>query len=173
MKFRNLLTAISVFAAVTFTSLAFSAQPETVHPPTVFVRGLLMLQLEQQDGLHIVLPDAPGHNANITFVMRDGERRVMPFKGHSAIKIANSESTPVVKVPELIGLKELFGSDITPKLDHAPNNLSIPWSSIKTVSTDKVSSVRYTFVRKDNGAEIESFRPRNVAESIGIELTSL
>ena len=61
MRFRNLLAAISVFVAVSFTSLSFSAQPKTSSPPTVFVRGLLMLQLEQKDGLHITLPDAPGH----------------------------------------------------------------------------------------------------------------
>ncbi|HXC62155.1 MAG TPA: hypothetical protein VNV63_05735, partial [Nitrospiria bacterium] len=172
MRFRNLLAAVSVFAAVSFTSLSFSAQPEVYSPPTVFVRGLMMLQLEQKDGLHITLPDAPGHNANITFVMRDGQRRVVPFKGHNVINGSNSESSPVVKVPELIGLKELFGNGITPKLDHAPNSVSIPWSSVRTVSTDKVSNVRYTFVRKDNGEEIQSFRPRNVAELIRIELTS-
>ena len=172
MRFRNLLSAMSVFVAVSFTSLSFSAPPETINPPTVFVRGLLMLQLGQQDGLHIVLPDAPGHNANITFVMKDGQRRAVPFKGHNVIQVSDSESSPVVKVPELIGLKELFGAGIKPKLEHAPNNLSIPWTSIRTVSTDKVSSSRYTFVRKDNGEEIESFRPRNVAESIRIELTS-
>jgi hypothetical protein len=78
----------------------------------------------------------------------------------------------MVKVPELVRLKELYGSEITSRVDHAPNNISIPWSSVRTVSTDKVSLARYTFVRKDNGEEVETFRPRNIAESIRIELTS-
>lgn len=173
MRFRNLLTAISVFAALSLISVCFAAQPEAVTSPTVFVRGLLMLQLEQQDGLHIVLPDAPGHKATITFVMKDGERRVLPFKGHSTIKVSNSESSPVVKVPELVRMKELYGDGITPLVDRAPNNISIPWSSIRAVSTDQVSPSRYTFVRKDNGEEIASFRPRNIAQTIRIELTSL
>jgi hypothetical protein len=173
MRFRNLLAAVSVFA-VCFTPLCFAAQPEASTSPAVFVRGLVMLQLEQKDGLHIVLPDAPGHKATITFVMEDGKRHVVPFKGHSTIGTSQAESSPaVVKVPELVRLKELFGSGIKPLLDHAPNNISIPWSSIRTVSTAEVSASRFTFVRKDNGEEIETFRPRNIAETVRIQLSSL
>ena len=121
-----------------------------------------------------MLPDAPGHKATITFVMNDGKRHVVPFKGHSTIKTSQAESSPaVVRVPELVRLKELFGSGITPVLERAANRVSIPWSSIRTVSTEKVSASRFTFVRKDNGEEIETFRPRNVAETIRIQLTSL
>ena len=65
MKFRNLLTAIGVLAALSFTSWKLLAQPGATTSPAVFVRGLLMLQLEQQDGLHIILPDAAGHKASV------------------------------------------------------------------------------------------------------------
>jgi hypothetical protein len=173
MRFRNLLAAVSVFA-VCFMPLCFAAQPDASTSPAVFVRGLVMLQLEQKDGLHIVLPDAPGHKATVTFVMEDGKRHVVPFKGHNTIRTTEAESSPaVVKVPELIRLKELFGSGITPLLDRAPNHISIPWSSIRNVSTTEVSASRFTFVRKDNGEEIETFRPRNIAETVRIQLSSL
>ena len=174
MKFRNLLTAISVLAALSFTSWKLLAQPGITSSPAVFVRGLLMLQLEQKDGLHVILPDAPGHKATITFVMNDGKRFVVPMKGHSTIQTSQPEQSPaVVKVPELIRLKELFGTGITSVVGRAPNNVSIPWSSISSVTTQEVSTARFTFVRKDNGEEIETFRPRNIAETIRIQLTSI
>jgi hypothetical protein len=133
-----------------------------------------MLQLEQQDGLHIILPDAERHHATITFVMNDGARKTLPFKGHSSIKGMQAEtSRAIVNAPELIRLKELFGNGVTPLVDRAPNNVSIAWSSIQSVTTETVSPYRYTFVRKDNGSEIETFRPRNIAETIRIQLRSL
>jgi hypothetical protein len=174
MKFRNLLTAISVFAALSFASWKVLAQPGTPTSPVIFVRGLLMLQLEQQDGLHVILPDASGHKAAITFVTVDGKRIVVPMKGRSTIQSSQSNDSPaVVKVPELVRLKELFGAAFTSKVERAPANVSIPWSSIRSVTTDEVSPARYTFIRTDNGEEIETFRPRNIAETIRIQLTSL
>src|SRR2546430_1518618 len=130
MKVRNLLTAISVLAAFSFTSWKLLAEPGTTASPAVFVRGLLMLQLEQYDGVHIILPDAPGHKAAITFVMSDGKRIVVPMKGRSTIQTSQPDHSPaVVKVPELVRMKELFGTAFTPQVDRAPGNVLIPWSS--------------------------------------------
>ena len=174
MKFRNLLTAIGVLAALSFTSWKLLAQPGATTSPAVFVRGLLMLQLEQQDGLHIILPDAAGHKATITFVMNDGKRFAVPLKGHSTMQTSQPEGSPaVVKVPELVRLKEVSGTGITPLVERAPNQVSIPWSSIRSVTAEEVSPSRFTFFRKDNGEEIETFRPRNIAETIRIQLTSI
>jgi hypothetical protein len=174
MKVRNLLTAISVLAAFSFTSWILLAEPGTTTSPVVFVRGLLMLQLEQRDGLHIILPDAPGHKATITLMTKDGKRISLPMKGRSTIQTSEPDHSPaVVKVPELVRLKELFGTAFTPQVDRAPANVSIPWSSIRSVTTDEVSPSRYTFIRTDNGEELETFRPRNIAETIRIQLTSV
>ena len=173
MRFRNLLAAVGVFA-VCMVSLSAFAYGETSRP-AVFVRGLVMLQLEQKDGLQIVLPDAPGHKATITVVMTDGKRQVFPFKGHSAIiGSSNPDAAPAsIKVPEVVRMRELYGLGITPLVDRVANKVSIPWGGIRAIRTEQVTDSRYTFVRKDNGLEIESFRPRNIAESIRIELTSL
>jgi len=43
----------------------------------------------------------------------------------------------------------------------------------KSVTTAVVSPTRYTFVRSDNGAEIETFRPRQIAESLKFDLSSV
>src|SRR5579885_2634763 len=108
MRFRNLLTAVSVFAVFCLMSSPLFAGNDNAGSPVVFVPGLLMLQLQEHDGLQVILPDAPGHEATITFVMKDGTRQVVPFKGHSSIRTSEPGSSPaVVKVPELIRLKEL------------------------------------------------------------------
>ena len=173
MKVRNLLAAAGVFA-VCLTTSSVAAQPEVSTSPAVLIRGLMILQLAQKDALHIVLPDAPGHKATVTFVMNDGTRHVIPFKGHSIVKAASDpeRSTAVMKVPELVRMKELYGNGFTPLIDRVANRIEIPWPGIRAVKTDKVTNSRYTFVRKDNGEEITSFRPRNIAESLRVELSS-
>jgi hypothetical protein len=98
---------------------------------------------------------------------------VLPFRGHGAINVLEARSSPAsVIVPELVRMKELYGEGVTPLLNRSSNTLSIPWSAIRSVRTQEVTSSRYTFIRKDTGEEIESFRPRQVAESLRIELTS-
>lgn len=173
MKFRNLLRAVSVFALLSLASMSAFAETDASTSPVVFVKGLLMLQLQQKDGLQIILPEADGHKATITFVMNDGSRQVIPFKGLSSIRNLQAEtSQAVVQVPELVRLKELFGDGAKARVDNVPNKVFISWSSIQSMTTEEVSPYRYTFVRKDTGSEIETFRPRNIAETIRIQLTS-
>lgn len=169
MKVRHLLAAISVF---TVCFMSFAGQPDAPSSPVVFVQGLLMLQLEQADGLHIAVPAAEGHIASITFVMQDGQRHSIPFKGHSVVQMTGTTaSTPVVKVSDLVRMKELYGDGFRVRMERSTNSISIPWNSIAMVSTERVTNARYTFVRRDNGEEIVAFRPRNIAESIRIDLS--
>lgn len=170
MKAQNLLAAVCVCAVSLMP--AFAGQQDISQPPAVYVRGLAMLQLEDQDGLRIALPDAPGHDATITFLMHDGKKRMVPFKGHASIQVSDpSSSRPKVHVPEIVRMKEIYGA-VKPALERSPKTVSIPWSGIRSVTTEKVTDARYTFVRKDTGRELETFRPRQIAESIRIELTS-
>ncbi|HYR84792.1 MAG TPA: hypothetical protein VE422_12000 [Terriglobia bacterium] len=171
MKIQNLLAAVCLFA-ISQTSV-FAERHDDAQFPVVYVRGLAMLQLEDRDNLRIALPDAAGHDATITFVMQDGKKSVVPFKGHGAIQVSDpGSSRAIVNVPEVVRMKELFSSALKPLLDRAPKTISIPWSGIRRVGTEKVTDARYTFVRKDTGEEVETFRPRKIAESIRIELTS-
>ena len=171
MKVQNLLAAVCLFAVSQMP--VFAGQQDISQAPVVYVRGLAMLQLEDRDNLHIALPDAAGHDATITFVMNDGKKTVVPFKGHGAIRVSDpGNSRPVVNVPEVVRMKELYSSALKPLLDRAPRTVSIPWSGIRRVETEKVTDARYTFIRKDTGEELETFRPRKIAESIRIELAS-
>jgi hypothetical protein len=173
MKVRNLLTAICAFAVVSFPTLGFSAEQEK-STPSIVVRGLVMVQLEDRDALRIAVPDAPHHKSMITFVMKDGRQHVFPFKGRGVLTVAEAAKTaPVVKVPEIVRMKELYGEGVEPLFSRSPEMISIPWTAIRSVRTEKVTDVRYTFIRKDNGQELETFRPRQVAESIRIEVSSI
>jgi hypothetical protein len=174
MKVQKLLAAVCLFVFTVSLTPGFAApQQDLPQAPVVYVRGLAMLQLEDRENLRIALPDAPRHHATITLIMHDGKKRVLPFKGHGALQVADpSNAVPVVKVPEVVRMKEFYGSKITPLLDRSPNMISIPWAGIRRVATEKVSDGRYTFVRKDTGKEVETFRPRQIAESVRIELSS-
>ena len=43
---------------------------------------------------------------------------------------------------------------------------------IRSVTTQDVSKSRYTFMRADTGQEVETFRPRQIADTIKIDLSS-
>jgi hypothetical protein len=173
MKIQKVLAAVCLFAVSLVPAFAAPQVQDSSQAPVVYVRGLAMLQLENPDNLRIALPDASGHDATITLVMQDGRKRVVPFKGHGTVRVSQpSASRPVVNVPEVVRMKELFTSGTKPLLDKSPKTISIPWSGIRRVATEKVTDARYTFVRKDTGDEVQTFRPRKIAESIRIELSA-
>jgi hypothetical protein len=53
-----------------------------------------------------------------------------------------------------------------------PTVIHIPYAAIRSVTAAEVSPTRYTFVRADTGEEIPTFRPRKIAETLKIELSS-
>jgi hypothetical protein len=175
MKVQKLLAAVCLFVFTVSLTTGFAApQQDLSQAPVMYVRGLAMLQLEDRENLRIALPDAPRHDATITLIMNDGKKRVLPFEGHGALEVADPSNAapPIVKVSEVVRMKEFYGSKIESLLDRAPNTISIPWSGVRRVATEKVSDARYTFIRKDTGKEVETFRPRQIAESVRIELSS-
>jgi hypothetical protein len=50
--------------------------------------------------------------------------------------------------------------------------MSSPRNAIHSVKATELTSARYTFVRSDTGAEVTTFRPRQLADAIKIELSS-
>lgn len=175
MGIRRMMGGIGIVVAVSSVAFGFPVRKDESSPaPAVVVKGLAMVQLQNPEGLRIALPDAPGHRATITFVMADGSVRVFPFKGSGVINtVETATASTVVNVPELVRISELYGPGTKSLVGRAKNILTIPWSSIRKVSTEEVTAARYTFVRKDSGEDIASFRPRQVAESVRIDLTSM
>ena len=135
-----------------------------------YVRGLVMLTFDDPNYLRLAIPEAHGHKATLSIVPDEGDQRTLAIKGHGALEgIAPNGRKPDLKLPELLDVREIY-RDATPKIDDSPSIISIPWSAIRSVSTNTVSDDRWTFVRTDTGEVVHTVRPRKIAESLKIEL---
>jgi len=141
---------------------------------SLYVKGLVMVDFGDPEFVRLGLPKAPGHRGTLGVVSQSGPRMTLNVKGTGKIEADGlvASGSPRIAVPELVRMKELYGTSITSRVDHCPSVISIPTAAIQAVTTTEVSPVRYTFVRADNGQEVTSFRPRQIAETIKIDLSS-
>jgi hypothetical protein len=77
-----------------------------------------------------------------------------------------------VVVPEMIRMKEFYGEGVKSRVDECPGVITIPRNTIRSIKATELTGSRYTFVRADTGAEVTTFRPRQLADAILIELSS-
>jgi hypothetical protein len=169
MNRRDFLT---VAGGVSAASLI--AQPLLAGPTTpLYVRGLVMLSFEDPNKLRLGFPKAPGHTATFSVKPQSGSTRVLKIKGKGAMDAPATAATDFkVAVPELVRMKEFYGDAVRSRIEECPTLIEIPYAAVKSIVTHEVSSTQYTFLRKDTGAEIASFKPRRIAESVRIELAS-
>jgi hypothetical protein len=140
---------------------------------TLYVKGLVMVDLGNPDFVRLGFPKAPGHKATLSIVPQNGSQRTLSIKGNGSVEPAGTASTdPHIFVPELVRMKEFYGPSVKSHVDQCPSVITIPTASITSVTTAEVSPTRYTFVRSDTGAEIDTFRPRQIAETLKIDLLS-
>jgi len=140
---------------------------------SLYVKGLVMVDLGNSDLIRLGFPKAPGHKATLSVVPQSGAKQVLNFKGRGfleakAIALADTK----ILVPELIRMKEFYGNDVTSRVDECPTVISIPRNAIRSVTAAELTRARYTFVRTDNGEEVNTFRPRQLADALKIELSS-
>lgn len=173
MNRRHFLSAMggATAAASSRTHLNQALASETTTP--FYAKGLIMVSFEDSRVLRLGLPKAPGHKATLSIVPQKGSQRVVGLKGRYAVETTQSGSGKRdYKIPELIRMQEIYGNNIHSRIDECPTVVSIPYSAIRSMTAVELSPTRYTFVRADNGQEITSFRPRQVAETLKIELSS-
>ena len=140
---------------------------------SLYVKGLVMVDLGNPEFVRLGFPKAPGHKATLSVVPQNGSQRTMAIKGNGSVEPGAIATTdPRIHVPELIRMKEFYGNSVKSHIDQCPSVITIPTAAIQSVTTAVVSPTRYTFVRSDNGAEIETFRPRQIAESLKFDLSS-
>jgi hypothetical protein len=170
---------LSVFSAATALTVAVpalasasTADLAATDITSLYVKGLVMVDLGNPDVVRLGFPKAPGHRATLS-VVQNGTRQVLQLKGHGVIdaKPVASADTKIL-VPELIRMKEFYGNDVRSHVDHCPGVISIPRNAIQSIAATELSPARYTFVRTDTGEEVTSFRPRQVADAIKIALSS-
>ncbi len=140
---------------------------------SLYVKGLVMVDLGNPDFVRLGFPKAPGHKATLSIVPQSGEKRVLAIKGNGSVEPAGiASSDPHIFVPELVRMKEFYGPSVKSHVDQCPSVITIPTAAIQAVTTAEVSPTRYTFLRSDTGAEIDTFRPRQIAETLKIDLSS-
>ena len=172
MKRREFMSVAGGAVAISMlptTSLFAATDPTT----PFYVRGLAMLSFSDPQYLRIALPKAPHHAATLAVTpVGGGEPTETRIEGNGTLEdLIASGVKPDIRMPELIHIRELY-RDAVAKLDESPSIISIPWSAVRSMSTNAVSEDRWTFVFKETGEEVNSFRPRKIAESIKIDLVS-
>jgi hypothetical protein len=173
MNRRNFMAVVggaSVASLACFNS-AFAAEPAT-GTTSLYLKGLVMASFE--DGvLRIGFPKAPGHKATLQIVPIKGAIQTIALKGNGVLETkALASGRPKVAAPELVRMSEIYGPDVKSKFAKCPSVIEIPYAAIRSITTSDVTKDRWTFVRADNGQEIDSFRPRQIAEGLKIELSS-
>jgi hypothetical protein len=171
MNRRDFLTAIGGAAAVSVTNMpSVFAAPNTT---SLYVKGLVMLSTSDPQVVRIGFPKAPGHKATLEVVPQTGASRVLTVKGKGEVQTTGlALSEPKIKVPELVNMKEFYGTAYHSRIEECPIVINIPKAAIQSITTASVSDDRYTFVRADNGLEVTTFRPRQIADTIQIDLSS-
>jgi hypothetical protein len=172
-EFLNVLggvSAASLIGASAFASAAVDKAATDV--VSLYVKGLVMLDLGNPDLIRIGFPKAPGHKATLSILPQTGARRIIAIRGNGSVEAHGLSTDPKIFIPEVVRMKEFYGNSVKSHVDKCPSVLSIPSNAIRSITTSEVSQARYTFVRADNGEEVNSFRPRQIAETIKIDLSS-
>ncbi len=173
-EFLNVLggaSAVSLIGASAFASSAVDKAAADV--TSLYVKGLVMVDLGNPDLIRLGFPKAPGHKATLSILPQNGERRIIAIKGNGSVEAHGIASAdPKIFIPEVVRMKEFYGDSVKSHVDRCPSVISIPSTAIRSITTTEVSPSRFTFVRADTGEEINSFRPRQLAETIKIDLSS-
>jgi hypothetical protein len=174
-QFFSLLGAAGAISAIGVSTFATtSADKVGADVTSLYVKGLVMVDTSNPDFIRLGFPKAPGHKATLSIVPQNGARRAIVIKGHGAVEgQAIAAADPKIFMPEVVRMKEFYGGvEVKSHVDKCPSVITIPSNVIRSIRTTELSKARWTFVRADNGEEINSFRPRQVAETIKIDLSS-
>ena len=177
MNRREFLSVLGGATAISMAIPALASTSTADKPATdvtsLYVKGLVMVDLGNPDIIRLGFPKAAGHKATLSVVPQNGTKQVLTIKGRGVVeaKAIASEDAKILD-PELIRMKEFYSNDVKSHVDNCPSVISIPRNAIRNVSAAELTSARYTFVRTDTGEEVTSFRPRQVADALKLELSS-
>ena len=176
MNRREFFTALGGATAVSMAmpALAFTTTDQLATDVTsLYVKGLVMVDLGNPELIRLGFPKAPGHKATLSVVPQSGVKQVLSIMGRGVVDAKPVASANLkILVPELIRMKEFYGDDVKSHVDQCPGTITIPRNTVRNITAAELTASRYTFVRTDTGEEVTSFRPRQVADAIKIELSS-
>jgi hypothetical protein len=176
MNRREFLSVLGGASALSMINVhpAFASTVDAKNGTTsLYVKGLVMVDLGNPDFVRLGFPKAPGHKATLSIVPQTGTKRTLAIKGNGSVEPGRIATVdPRIFVPELVRMKEFYGTGVKSHVDQCPTVITIPSAAIQSMTTAEVSPMRYTFLRSDTGSEIDSFRPRQIAETLKIDLSS-
>jgi len=166
-EFFTVIGGASVFSMAGIRPIFASEQTTSL-----YLTGLIMASFEDR-GLRVGFPKAPGHKGTLKIVPVSGSTRTIPVRGNGVVETA-APATGRLKArpPEAVRMSEIYGSNIKANFDKCPSVIEIPYAAIKSIASSSVTKDRWTFVRTDNKQEIDTFRPRQIAEGLKLELLS-
>ena len=170
MNRRDFVTVMGGASAISILNIhpAFAATSTAL-----YAKGLIMVSFEDPQFLRLGFPKAPGHKGSLAVVPQTGSQRVLNIKGVGTVEAkAVGGADRKFVVPELIRMREFYGDSIRSRISECPTVISIPYTAIRSIAAAELSPTKYTFTRADTGEEVDTFRARQIAESIRIDLSS-
>ncbi len=162
------MAGMNAFAANNAFSTLDASSTMSLH-----VTGIMMLDLENPQVVRLGFPKAAGHTAKLSIVPQSGTKRFLHIKGNGTVEGVFAASADAKTFPpEMVRAKELYGNAVKSRIDRCPSIITIPAGAIRSMSAAKLTKNRWTFVRADNNKEVDTFRPRQVAETIRFDLSS-
>ena len=160
-------------AAISALNIKNTLAASTATTP-FFAKGLVMVSFEDPKFLRLGFPNAPGHRGTLAVLPKSGNKRSLNLKGNTTVEgsvVASPEGSRFV-IPEIVRMKEFYGDSIRSRIAECPTVIRIPYSTIQSISAVDLSPAKYTFLRRDTGQEVTTFRARKIAETIKIDLSS-
>ena len=121
MNRRQFISVLGGASALTLAIPAFAsttADKVGADITSLYVKGLVMVDLGNPDLIRLGFPKAPGHRATLSVVPQTGMKKTLAIKGNGTVEARGIVSTDAkIVVPELIRMKEFYGNDVKSHVD--------------------------------------------------------
>src|SRR2546426_11150727 len=121
MNRRQFISVLGGASALTMAIPAFAsstADKIVTDVTSLYVKGLVMVDLGNPDLIRLGFPKAAGHKATLSIIPQSGVPRFITIKGHGAVEpkeIASAD--PKIFVPELVRMREFYGDAVKSHVD--------------------------------------------------------
>src|SRR5215475_12742798 len=121
-EFLNVLGGVSAASVIGTSAFASSSVDKAAADVTsLYLKGLVMVDLSNRDLIRIGFPKAPGHKATLSILPQSGARRTIAIKGNGSVEAPGVASAdPKVFIPEVVRMKEFYGDAVRSHVDKCP-----------------------------------------------------
>src|SRR5437867_677676 len=106
MNRREFISVLGGASAISLAVPAFASSATDKNAADItslYVKGLVMVDLGDPQVIRLGFPKAPGHKATLSIIPQNGIKKVLVIKGKGAVEAAGIASAdPKIVVPELV-----------------------------------------------------------------------